>query len=372
MTSPRCLAFLLGVLSAPVLADETWDGGAGSPCKVRLEFVREGQHVPGLHFAFHASQQDSLRAVTDVQGWATLEFPRGEWTMFAPQVADSTSFSVACPGVPSEVRIELPRRTVVQGRVVDARGAPMAGVEVAGLGSFERLVDLEPYTSASARVLTNHDGRFELTFFGEQVTLTAWTARGKAEWAVVKGDRVTLTIAAAEFFSPRVAGPAAPKRYVDVRRSGASSSISTVLEPGKLQLRAGSYTALVRQEAEGRTWSGHATFDVVPGNPVTPTIELQPVVLQALVVRGGRPVADVPVEVVSEGWPAEFWTHQSDKNWAGSGVSGRDGVVTISPKLHLAAPKFFLRVTQPGTAKTVEASLGGPRVIIELPEQVTP
>ena len=374
-TSTSCLGFLLGVLSAPVLADEASDAG-GRPCRVRFEFVREGQHVPGLHFALHARQQDSQRGVSDVQGFATVELAEGEWTMDAPRptVAGYGAFELTCPGAPAEVRLELPRRTVVQGRVVDATGAPVAGAEVVGLGALEHLVDLEPYTDMVGKVLTDSEGRFELTFFGASVRLAASTSRTRSEPIVTKGNRTTLVVVATEPFSPRIVGPAAPHRYVELTRRG-GSPISTVLdEPGQrwLQLTAGSYTALIRLEAEGRTWSGRAAFDVVPGTPVTPVITLQPVALEVVVTRGGKPVADVPVEVVSEGWPALFATHQTDRNWAGSGVTGRDGVVRISPKLHLASPKFVVRVNHVGTAKQVEAVLGGPRATIELPEQVDP
>jgi hypothetical protein len=373
----KAIALLLGLGStaAPVFAGGDPDAGARS-CTVRLEFVREGQHVAGLHFALHGSRQESLRGVTDVQGWATLVLPEGEWTMYAPRLTAEgfEPFSVTCPGAAAHVRLELPRRTALRGRVVDVKGAPVAGAEVVGLGAIERLVDLEPYSDRAWKVLTDRDGRFELTYFGDSVRLTASTSKARSEVVVTKGDRVTLVVAEAERFSPRVVGPAAAHRYVELTRRG-GPSISTVLdEPGQraLQLTVGSYTALVRLEAEGRTWSGQAAFDVVPGTPVTPVITLQPVVLEVVVTRSGKPVAGVPVEVVSEGWPALFSTHQSDRNWAGSGVTARDGVVTISPKLYLASPTFVVRVTPPGTARQVQAVLGGPRVTIELSEQVDP
>lgn len=373
MNPTASFALLLTVLSTPVLADDA-SNAATRRCTVRFEFVREGQPVPGLHFAFHALQQDSQRGVTDIRGFATLELAEGEWTMYAPRLTavGSDAFELTCPGSPAQVRLELPRRTVVQGRVVDAKGAPVAGAEVVGLGALEHLVALEPYTDLVRKVFTNGDGRFELAFFGESVQLGASTSKARSELVATKGDRATLVVVATEFFSPRIVGPAASHRYVELTRRG-GSPISTVLDdPGQraLQLTAGSYTALVRLEAVGRTWSGRADFDVVPGTPVTPVIELQPVVLEVVVTRGGMPVADVPVEAVSEGWPALFATHQTDRNWAGSGVTGRDGVVTISPKLFLASPKFVVRVAR--TSKQVEAVLGGPRVTIELPEQVAP
>lgn len=171
---------------------------------IRGRVVRDGQPVAGARVDRHAPGNDVRLWMheTDAHGIFEIDdLPPGSYTLaaMAPESAQSDEVSVSVvSGKTTEIELELTRDAAIEGRVEDARGAPVGGAYVAAV-----LVG----GAGTAATATREDGTFvlcPLPAAGEYALHVHPRAAGYAAvLPPVDGTTTTVTVATT---TPHVTG----------------------------------------------------------------------------------------------------------------------------------------------------------------------
>jgi protocatechuate 3,4-dioxygenase beta subunit len=185
-----------------------------------------GAPLAGVRVSLGLGRSSSAEIATDESGRALFaELAAASYSYWVqpsegPRLASASSV-VLRPGEEKILTLRLPRGDLtISGRVLDQRGAPVAGIELVGIGyrlEGQLLVSSEP---AKRRARSREDGSYEITDLaeGDYIVRTVDTQRYLAAKVVVRAGSDAADIVLTEARGVRIYGTVTDER--DDRLSG--------------------------------------------------------------------------------------------------------------------------------------------------------
>jgi RNA polymerase sigma factor (sigma-70 family) len=342
----------------------------------------------GVPFGFDGTM---ARARTDRHGRYRIDgLPPGRYHLaaHAPPLADSEVQTVSLLDQDRAVDLDLPPGGTLDGRVVSASGAPIAGAEVEVVVRSEASYDAP--RSGSARLRSDAAGRFHAAALGRgQLTVTATTGQGRAvrvgprpyhpgaREEVVLRFGAALSIAGRVTWSDGAPAAGARVRWVPPRTDIEEGVVATAGADGRFRLGpVDAGPGLLRAERPHATriigtdqvLANEQRLDLSDGRDRTDVAlrlaRADGTIAGLVVDDSGTPVADAHVE-------AEPIGPEMESAWiATAALSGRDGRFALGD---LIPGAHMVRATAPGqpSSKALRVQAGAQAVRLVIPRAGT-
>ncbi len=366
---------------AGVLAVTVVEGAAKRPVAGAVVELRDSSDASGAAI---------LRATADAAGVATLRaVPGGSYVLYAAAAPHAPSWQALQlaerPGEIERITVELRSGVAVTGRVVDSRGAPVAGARVTAedAGALVPLTQLDrDFVETDARGAFRIAALLAGTYrFVARSAAHAPSSSAPLRISTSAPAEVTITMAAGGRLAGRVVetgGEPVPFATVRVAVDGGAWGQASARQITSGQDGAFELTGLPRQRlaavaASGSSTSLTRTFDLAQGDALDAVLALDSDGAIAGVVQDpeGRPIVEAVVFAEPHAAMARTRTESTVRGVL-SAVTGGRGRFELQG---LPAGKYALRASWPGASPrqrtqrlrpVVVAATGATDVVLEL------